>query len=218
MAHSIASMSLQTAWTPPDTDTTAAPNGTGADLFIYTNFNNWPGRFFMPGLGDNTSEVLFDWHEFGRLRGSSLVWTEDWFGDGSAFQWSYLASIMRLAAEGSSVHRPRRAGELSIGGDIVPRDATGWPPGSGAARHVDGGLFRKIMTFVGSGAKAVKFFQFGPEYLFPVRVLALALALVHFGLSYSQLMGFNHRVRRATATAIANTSPTSLARCTTRTG
>ena len=26
--------------------------------------------------------------------------TEDWFGSGVAFQWSYLASIMRVASEG----------------------------------------------------------------------------------------------------------------------
>eukprot|EP01050_Picozoa_sp_SAG11_P021156 SAG11_NODE_3708_length_2267_cov_1.899908_1_plen_90_part_00 len=74
---------------------------------------------------------------------------------------------MRMAAEGSGVHRPRRAGEISFGGDIVPRAASGWPPGTGTVRQMEGGLFRKIMAFVGSGAKAVKYFQFGPEYLFP---------------------------------------------------
>jgi hypothetical protein len=32
---------------------------------------------------------------------------------------------------------------------------------------MDGGLFRKIMALVGSGGKAVKYFVFGPEYMFP---------------------------------------------------
>ena len=45
----------------------------------------------------------------------------------------------------------------------IPRAPTGWPPGGGAERHMDGGLFRKIMTFVGQGAKAIKYFIFGPE-------------------------------------------------------
>ena len=132
-----------------------------------------PGRYFMPGPEDNTSRVLFDWHEFGRLKGSSLVWTEgksdftiprahslltrqsspsDWFGDGSAFQWSYLASVMRLASEGPGrdTHRPRRTGETSFGGDIVPRAASGWPPDSGTTRQMSGGLFRKIMCVPGT--------------------------------------------------------------------
>ena len=89
----------------------------------------------------------------------SVTGTEDWFGSGVAFQWSYLASIMRVASEGfaTGTHRPRRAGETSFGGDIVPRDATGWPPGSGATRQMTNGLFRKIMTFIGSGGKAVKY-------------------------------------------------------------
>jgi hypothetical protein len=73
-----------------------------------------------------------------------------------AHQWSYYSSIMRLASEGPgrATHRPRRAGETSFGGDIVPRATTGWPPGNGGARHMTGGLFRKVMTFIGSGAKA----------------------------------------------------------------
>eukprot|EP01050_Picozoa_sp_SAG11_P021157 SAG11_NODE_3708_length_2267_cov_1.899908_2_plen_212_part_00 len=83
IAHSLASAALQAAWATPETPGSPAapaqPNGTGADLFVYTNFNNWPGRYFMPRLSDNTSQVDFDWHEFGRLRGSSLVWTEDWY-------------------------------------------------------------------------------------------------------------------------------------------
>ena len=34
---------------------------------------------------------------------------------------------------------------------------------------MEDGLFRKIMTYVGGGAKAIKYFCFGPEYEFPVR-------------------------------------------------
>jgi hypothetical protein len=87
---------------------------------------------------------------------------------GVAFTWSYLASVMRMSSEGPGrdTHRPRRAGETTFGGDIVPRAATGWG-GCGAARRMQGGLFLKIVALIGSGAKAVKYFSFGPEYLFP---------------------------------------------------
>ena len=82
MAHATASQAMQEAWTPRQAAVNALPNGTGADLWTYTNFNNWPSRYFMPSVSDNQSEVVYDWHEFGRLKGSALVWTEDWFGDG----------------------------------------------------------------------------------------------------------------------------------------
>ena len=82
------------------------------------------------------------------------------FGDGVAYQWSYYASIFSSAA---------KLGNIRFGGYIVPRAASGWPPGSGGERHMKDGLFRKIMTYVGGGAKAIKYFCFGPEYEFPVR-------------------------------------------------
>ena len=37
----------------------------------------------------------------------------------------------------------------------------------GIQRSMTGGLFRKIMTMVGGGAKVIKYFSMGPEYLFP---------------------------------------------------
>ena len=40
MAHATANSAMQAAWTPAGGDGSAAPNGTGADLFTYTNFNN----------------------------------------------------------------------------------------------------------------------------------------------------------------------------------
>ena len=48
---------------------------------------------------------------------------------------SYLASVLRMSSEGPgrATHRPRRGGETSFGGDIVPRAATGWG-GRGAVR------------------------------------------------------------------------------------
>ena len=70
-------------------------------------------------------------------------------------QWSYYASIFSSAA---------KLGGVRFGGYLVPRAASGWPPGSGGERHMVGGLFRKIMTYVGGGAKAIKYFCFGREH------------------------------------------------------
>ena len=43
-------------------------------------------------------------------------------GDGVAYQWSYYASIFSSAA---------KLGNIRFGGYLVPRAASGWPPGSG---------------------------------------------------------------------------------------
>lgn len=76
--------------------------------------------------------------------------------DGVAFQLSYYAAIFRAGERASR-------GGVHYGMYLVPRAATGWPPGSGGQRHMKDGLFRKIMTFIGQGAKAIKYFIFGPE-------------------------------------------------------
>ena len=51
--------------------------------------------------------LSFDWFEFARQRGSTLLWTEDWFGDQSASLWSFLGAKLRsavaLAPSGSGV-------------------------------------------------------------------------------------------------------------------
>ena len=57
-------------------------------------------------------------------------------------------------------------GEITFGGYIVPRAASDWPPNSWGRRRMRGGLFRKVMTLIGSGAKALQYFAFGPEYLY----------------------------------------------------
>ena len=68
---------------------------------------------------------------------------------------SYYAAIFNAAA---------RKNGVKIGGYIVPRAAS---DPSGFRRDMKGGLFRKVMTYVGGGAKVVKYFSLGPEYLFP---------------------------------------------------
>jgi hypothetical protein len=121
--------------------------------------SNFAGRGYVAGpVGNNHAKtdpqaamLSLDWFEFGRARGSTLMWTEDWFGDSEASQWGYygarLRSASRLAPSKDVIH----------GGYIVPR----------AGGQLSDGLLMKMMAIIGSGGKALKFYVFGPEYNFP---------------------------------------------------
>jgi len=123
---------------------------------ISTNWNFFAGRMYVPGPVANNPDRTnpdaamggHDWLEFGRLRGSTALWTEDWFSDAQAYQWSFYASKLRSAAEKSGV---------IFGGYVVPR----------AAGDREDGILQKILTLIGSGAKIVNSYVFGPEYTFP---------------------------------------------------
>ena len=125
-------------------------------MAISTNWNFFSGRMYVPGPVANNADKSkpdaamggHDWLEFGRLRGSTALWTEDWFSDAQAYQWSYYASRLRSAAEKSGV---------VFGGYVVPR----------AAGDREDGILQKILTLIGSGAKVVNSYVFGPEYSFP---------------------------------------------------
>ncbi len=123
---------------------------------LTTNWNFFSGRLYVPGPVANNADRKspdaamggHDWLEFGRMRGCTMLWTEDWFSDAQAYQWSFYASKLRCAAE---------KGGISFGGYVVPR----------AAGDRDDGLLQKILCLVGSGAKGVNTYVFGPEYNFP---------------------------------------------------
>ena len=80
----------------------------------------------------------------GRLRAGSVLWTEDWFGDDKASEWSYLGSRLRSAARLGGVRSGAKGGDdnaVGWGGYIVPRGPT-----SGVARG--GGCIECVDTFV----------------------------------------------------------------------
>ncbi|MCX7705010.1 MAG: beta-galactosidase trimerization domain-containing protein [bacterium] len=122
-------------------------------LPITVNWNFFAGRFYFPGpFGNNPDKNSpdaamggHDWLEFGRARGSTCIWTEDWFGDSLAYQWSFYCSKMRSAARKSNV---------IFGGYVIGATA-------------GNGVTQKIMTIFGHGGKIIKFYVFGPEYNFP---------------------------------------------------
>ncbi len=123
---------------------------------IYANWNCFNGRFYTAGPFQgcpdpkNVNAALAgpDWFEFGRMGAITMPWVEDWFADSQAYQWSFYSSKLRCV----SVKNNGR-----FGGYIVPR--------SGGDRR--DGMMQKILCLIGSGGKAIKYFVFGPEYMFP---------------------------------------------------
>ena len=123
------------------------------DMPITVNWNFFAGRFYFPGpfahnpdkKSPDAAMGSHDWLEFGRARGSNCIWTEDWFGDNLAYQWSFYCSKMKSAARKSNVH---------FGGYVIGRTA-------------GEGVTQKMMSIFGHGGKIIKFYVFGPEYNFP---------------------------------------------------
>ncbi|RMG37888.1 MAG: hypothetical protein D6725_08230, partial [Planctomycetota bacterium] len=134
----------------------ALADAFGHDLPVVTNWNFFGGRFYVPGPVANNPDKRHpdaamgghDWYEFARLRGGTMLWTEDWFGDEKAYQWSYYLARLRVAA---------REGGVQFGSYVIPRTAGGRPQG----------IAQKVLSIVGHGGKAIKYFVFGPEYAFP---------------------------------------------------
>ena len=151
-------------------------------LPMFVDWNNIDGRLYVPGpVANNPNKTspdsaigLHDWFEFGRARGATYLWTEDWFTDTSARQWSFYAAKLRSAA----VSQVAPGSPESFGGYVVPRM-------EGADTTPDG-LTQKVMALVGNGGKAVQYFWFGPEYNFP-------------GNCYSEIPGALVKVRAANA-------------------
>jgi hypothetical protein len=142
--------------------TTALIAAWGGPTKMFANWNNFQGAQFVPGgmgatkpgeaVDDNAVRMSFDWFEYARARGSLLLWTEDWMPDSASFRWSYYAARLR-----SAVALGAHDG-MEFSGYIVPRSSGGR----------EGGLFQRILAMIGSGAKGLRYFIFGPEYTFPV--------------------------------------------------
>ena len=146
----------------------------GAQLRTTSNWNNRVSRFYRPSpnrkagnnanSGPDAAMGSLDWMAAGRARAVGYLWTEDWFGDGQAQNWSYYADVLRCAArEGNdsplaqTAPNPDGLQPVEFGGYIVGR-TLGTHPAAGPMR---------ALALVGHGAKAVEWYTFGPEELFP---------------------------------------------------
>lgn len=136
--------------------TTALERAFYPNMPIYTNWNFFSGRFYVPGPVASNKDTTNpdaamgaqDWFEFGKKRGSTMLWTEDWFPDNQAYQWSfYNAKLNSIASRNG----------LQYGGYVVGR----------VAGDRDGGIMQKALSIAGSGGKAIHYYWFGPDYNFP---------------------------------------------------
>lgn len=125
-------------------------------LLTTSNLNNWPGRFYVPSPGEkylNNSDTgpdaaqgAPDWFDLGRKKGVSAMWTEDWFPDQSAGQWSFYSDLLRCAA---------REGGVEFGAYVI-----------GTIGTVPDGAKYKMLSLIGHGAKAIDTYTFGPTAIF----------------------------------------------------
>jgi hypothetical protein len=124
---------------------------------IYANWGpGGEGRFYCPGwCGNNpdkgspdAADILPDFLEFGLQRGGTMLWTEDWFSDALAYQWSFWCARLRSGAQRSGVQ---------FGGYVVGRTAGDRPDG----------IMQKVLTLIGSGGKGFQYYAFGPDYSAP---------------------------------------------------
>lgn len=113
---------------------------------VFSNFNNFHGRAYVPsgGAGDGAG-LGEDMFEFGRNRATTLLWTEDWFSDGMSGQWSYYMARFRSAA------RLAPDKDVEIGGYIVGRTSS--------HRKIK----MKALAQIAGGAKSLRYYTFGPE-------------------------------------------------------
>lgn len=145
---------------------------------VFTNWNFFSGRFWVPGpvakndapQDPDAAMGGHDWFEFARMRGGTMLWTEDWFLDNLSFQWSFYAAKLRPAAEESG---------LQFGGYVVLRTA-------GALSY---GVEQKVLSILGHGGKAVKYYTFGPEYNFPGNCYSEQTALLRQVAETHRLIG-----------------------------
>lgn len=143
------------------------------ELKTFSNWNNFAGQYYFEGFaaknpnphGPDSAMAAPDWFESGRMKATDFLWTEDWLANNRAWQWSFYASRLRSIAYKNG---------LEFGGYIVGE--TGGKPMEG--------FVQKVLTLIGSGAKAVFYYNFGPEYNFP-------------GNSYSEVPGVTTQLAHA---------------------
>ena len=134
--------------------TAAMQRQVNPKILTTTNLNNWPGHYYIPSPGQkiaNNGDTgpdagmgMPDWFDLGRKKGVTAIWTEDWFGDGTAMYWSLYADLLRCAA---------REGGVEFGGYTV---------GHATGGMENGGKY-KIMALMGHGAKGLDPYTFGPN-------------------------------------------------------
>jgi hypothetical protein len=99
--------------------TSALQNSSGDPNFqSYVNWNNFDGRMYVGGKGPykagTAGQMSYDWFEWARMKGGTMLWTEDWMKAGDTHRWSYYAARMR-----SAIALSNYSAEMEFSGYIV---------------------------------------------------------------------------------------------------
>jgi hypothetical protein len=142
---------------------------------LYTNMNNMMNAMYVagnplaPSTDPNFAMMALDCFEFARLQPSeNMLWTEDWFADNLANRWSFFSARLRTATVLAN-HGHQTTGSSEFSGYIVPR----------AGGQEAGGILKRAIAIIGSGAKALRYFMFGPEYSYR----KFTSVFIHLGLT-----------------------------------
>ncbi len=134
----------------------AVVRALGHPTLTPVNFNNWQGYGIPspneqyaqnPEVSPETAGGSFDWFYSGR-HSSHTLFSEDWFTDSAAGDWTYRASMLQSAA---------LLGDEAFGAYVI----------AGLSGEVRDGMSYRLLSLFGRGAKLVSFFTFGPEAMFP---------------------------------------------------
>ena len=130
---------------------------------VYVNWNNFDGRLYQAGAGPWAGrdppvqgQLSYDWFEWARMKGGSVLWTEDWMPAADSHRWSYHAARMR-----SAIALSDHSAEMEFGGYVVAGSA------ETSVGTIPGALLLRPMTLAGSGSKVLRYYNFGPSYMFP---------------------------------------------------
>lgn len=175
----------------------------GHSMFTPVNWNNFSSRWYIaspnekifnnPVSDPDSAFGSMDWFTSGRT-GAHTLWTEDWFADQEAQQWSVHADMLRSAA---------MLGDQEFGGYVI---------GAMTGDHPHGVSY-KVLSLLGHGGKEMAAWAFGPaivaggngwsENLFMYRPMAEALRTVA---KAERLMHPGRPVRGKVALFLPNTS------------
>jgi len=117
--------------------TQAAERHFGARILNMTNFTDGP----LSGWGSGLIEGP-DWFMFGRMKATTLMWSEDWASLGPEVS-GYIADMLRAAG---------RPGQIPVGEYIIANNNPTMP--------------QRALSAVMHGAKTLHFYCYGPYYAF----------------------------------------------------
>jgi hypothetical protein len=129
----------------------------GKQTWTGINYNNFNSESYSPSAdssatGDRSgvADGRLDWFKAGEKRASSLMWTEDWFGDDQMAEWDIRANLLL-----SSARRWKSPDDpVRIGTHLMPHCLNTSPEG----------VWPRQQTLIAYGAQAFMYWTYGPRF------------------------------------------------------